>query len=186
MASERQLTANRRNAANSSGPRSAGGKKRTRQNAYRHGLAAAIPLGPQVTAEIERLAGKMLDGRDSPIARTYARSAAEASLEIARVRHAKVALIETIAAFGAEDLQPALDANAEAPDLNLTNPRNRGVGADTAVPGAAAPAPSAPQQLEPHDEALRRALPELMKLDRYERRAISRRTRALKILYHFT
>jgi len=184
MASERQLTANRRNAANSSGPRSAGGKKRASQNAYRHGLAAAIPLAPQFAAEIERLAGKMLEGRDSPIAHAYARSAAERSVEIARVRHAKVALIETIVAFGAENLQPALDPNAQAPDLNLTDPRNRGVRADTAVPGVAAPAPSAPQQLEPHDEALRRALPELMKLDRYERRAASRRSRAFKILYN--
>jgi len=181
MASERQLTANRRNAANSSGPRSAGGKKRASQNAYRHGLAAAIPLAPQFAAEIERLAGKMLEGRDSPIAHAYARSVAERSVEIARVRHAKVALIETIVAFGAEDLQPALDPNA-APDLILTDPRNRGVRPDTAVPGVAAPAPSAPQQLEPHDEALRRALPELMKLDRYERRAASRRSRAFKIL----
>ena len=40
MASERQVAANRRNAARSTGPRTAAGKLRSRQNAYRHGLTA--------------------------------------------------------------------------------------------------------------------------------------------------
>ena len=38
MASERQITANRRNARNSTGPHSGAGKKRGSRNAYRHGL----------------------------------------------------------------------------------------------------------------------------------------------------
>jgi hypothetical protein len=40
MTSDRQIAANRRNAANSSGPRTAAGKRRSRANALQHGLTA--------------------------------------------------------------------------------------------------------------------------------------------------
>jgi hypothetical protein len=40
MASDRQIAANRRNAARSTGPRTTTGKLRSRQNTYRHGLTA--------------------------------------------------------------------------------------------------------------------------------------------------
>ena len=40
MASEKQLTANRRNALRSTGPRSAGGKAKAARNALKHGLSS--------------------------------------------------------------------------------------------------------------------------------------------------
>ena len=43
MATERQIEANRRNAALSTGPRSDAGKARSRGNATRHGMAAESP-----------------------------------------------------------------------------------------------------------------------------------------------
>jgi hypothetical protein len=41
MASEKQVSANRRNAAKSTGPMTQGGKQQSRRNAMRHGLTAA-------------------------------------------------------------------------------------------------------------------------------------------------
>src|SRR5689334_24980060 len=40
MATENQIAANRRNARNSTGPKTEQGKRRSRRNAYRHGLTA--------------------------------------------------------------------------------------------------------------------------------------------------
>jgi hypothetical protein len=42
MASERQNEANRRNAQKSTGPRTEGGKTRSRMNAFRHGFASKV------------------------------------------------------------------------------------------------------------------------------------------------
>jgi hypothetical protein len=41
MASEKQIAADRRNAQKSTGPRTEGGKSRSRMNAFRHGFASA-------------------------------------------------------------------------------------------------------------------------------------------------
>ncbi|UVO27595.1 hypothetical protein [Bradyrhizobium arachidis] len=42
MATEKQIAANRKNAARSTGPRTISGKARSRMNALRHGLAATL------------------------------------------------------------------------------------------------------------------------------------------------
>lgn len=51
MTSQRQIQSNRRNAAKSTGPRTAGGKQRAAQNARRHGLTAETVITPLEDAE---------------------------------------------------------------------------------------------------------------------------------------
>jgi len=144
VASERQIAANRANARKSSGPRSSAGKSRASSNAYRHGLSLSVgtnaPLAPQLETLARKIAGNAVDA----ITLERAREIAQAEFDLARVRRAKVALIESARACAAADRPP--------------------------MP---------PQDPDQSAEAVRRVLPDLRKLDRYERRAAVQRDRAV-------
>ena len=61
MASEKQIAANRRNATNSTGPRSAAGKTRSSMNALRHGLASALGQAPTEPAlDLDALSDRLM------------------------------------------------------------------------------------------------------------------------------
>jgi hypothetical protein len=153
MVSDRQVAANRLNARKSTGPRSGGGKKRAGRNAYRHGLSLRISSIATFTREVERLARKIAGDAEREVTLERARSVAEAELDLARVRRATIVLIKRAQALGALDCSPS----------------------ETCVPTLR----QDPQQAA---EAIRRVLPELVRLDRYERRAASRRDQALRAL----
>jgi hypothetical protein len=144
MASERQIAANRRNARKSTGPRSGAGRKRASRNAYRHGLTLNITSTAAFAEQLNKLARKIAGDTKDAITLERARAVAHAELDLARVRRAKVALIERASAFG------ELDALATMPS----------------------------QEPDRSAEAVRRALPDLRKLERYERRSAARRDRA--------
>jgi hypothetical protein len=178
MASERQIAANRGNARKSTGPRSLAGKRRASSNAYRHGLAAGIQASE--SNEAERLARKIAGDSNSPIALAHARSAAEAILDVACARRIKVALIERIAALGELDPRPEFNPLEIAwLYLKAAGLPTRGIRAPKPIKSSV---PIPPREPDRSAEALRRALPELLKLDRYERRALSRRDRAVRQL----
>jgi hypothetical protein len=94
MTSETKRAANRRNAARSTGPRSAAGKTRASQNALRHGLASSLHQDAAARAEIERMAKLICGDGASGLKYELALVKAESEIVLRRVRMARVAIIE--------------------------------------------------------------------------------------------
>ena len=162
MATQKQIEANRRNARKSTGPRSASGKKRTSRNAFSHGLSRPM-FGAAFTRAVEALTSPILDDlgkANDQHALASARQIAEAGFKDARVQRIKVALIER--AHNVVGLTT----------LMSTRPK-----------GAIDTLPPMPED-EPQRtaEAVRRVLPELVRLNRYEVRAVARRDQAIRTL----
>src|ERR1700719_4625673 len=97
MTSPAKINANRRNAQRSTGPRSAAGKARPRRNALRHGLSVRPSYDPAAAAQIEEFAIEFCAGSVVAEQGDLALRAAEAEVEMARVREAKVHLINNSA-----------------------------------------------------------------------------------------
>ena len=159
MASHRQIAANRRNAQRSTGPRTPAGVKRAARNAMRHGLTIPLARDPAASAEIDRLAAALVGRCPTPARLEQARIAAEAELELRRVRRHRKSLLDRNAV--------ALAAHQQDDDRHHDR-RWQPVGSDGQREGLAIAA----------------ALPELEALERYERRARSRRTRAMRWLMY--
>lgn len=130
MASDKKVTANRKNAKASTGPRSGAGKRRSSRNAVQHGLAVTIESDPGWQDGVEILAKVFCSTMGDPRDPVRCLEASRAAIDLLRIRQIRSNILRKLSANrGADDYYS---------DLN-------GV---------------------------------LAKLDRYERRAISRRKRA--------
>ena len=173
MASERQIAANRRNAHKSTGPHSGAGKKRASGNSYRHGLSATMASSAQRAKRIERLARKIAGDATDVVILECARDAAQAEFDLAQVRQVKVALIERMRTLGEFDAPLTSRPTRQIIGHGATGMFTEPAKSDATVPSS---------EPESSHEAVRRALPELVKLDRYERRAAARRERSVRII----
>jgi hypothetical protein len=174
IATERQIAANRRNARKSTGPGSRAGKRRASRNAYRHGLSYGVAAAAAFAKRIEALAQKIAGRGADAVTLEIARSLAGAAFELAQIRRVKVALIARMSEFGEFEVQ-RISLKEEMGQCIKALKR----GDPIFTPSPFLPAPEMPSaHSERLAEAVRRALPELLKLDRYERRASAKRDRA--------
>jgi hypothetical protein len=93
MSSAARKAANRRNAQKSTGPRSTAGKVRTRYNALRHGLSIPAALDPAAADRVKELTHALDQVSTGYGEYDCARLAAEAQVDVERVRQAKVAIV---------------------------------------------------------------------------------------------
>ena len=177
MATERQIAANRRNAGKSTGPRSRGGKQRARGNAYQHGLTTGLIPSAAFARKIESLARKIAGNTKDEIILGHARSAACAEFDLARVRRVRVALIERAYTIGTLGTSRLFNSAREAERFLGAIVR----GKSPTVPNSVDPSATIPaDKFERTAQAIRHVLPELVKLDRYESRAVARRDYAIR------
>jgi hypothetical protein len=181
MASERQIAANRQNARKSTGPRSATGKKRASRNAYRHGLSKPS-WGAAFNRAVDDLARDIAGDAADPATLELAREVAEAKLELDRVRRCKIALIARMSAFGRLDVLPRFRSPLDEGAWILLHYcgaklwKNRPKFAVDNLP------PMPTEEPQRTAEAVRRVLPSLVRLQRYEMRAATRRDQAVRAL----
>jgi hypothetical protein len=156
VTSPAKVAANRQNARRSTGPRTAAGQMRSRMNALTHGLAAtaAVDVDPALSLEIREL----VEGIGAAYAvsgslREAVGQIAEAEIHVRRVRRAKLALVQ-------QALERELQACATSTE-SWEGSRHVDNILARAVLGIA---------------------PALARIDRYERRALSRRKKALQAL----
>jgi hypothetical protein len=169
MASEYQRRANRKNARRSTGPRTAAGKANAAQNSFRHGLSADIRNNSTLSKDIESLTQHYYcEGVSERNRFVYARTAAEAQFAINRVRQARLALIKN--AVVDHGTRERLLENTLKTDGVVSIAKH-----DSSVASTE------------HDEqslsAIYRIAKKLLQFDRYERRALSRRKKALRALF---
>jgi hypothetical protein len=167
---------NRANVRHCTGPRSREGKASVAQNAFRHGLARAIASDEPWSEPMGLLIDAIVGGDRHEERLHLARAIAEPVMEVMRVRRARQALLDV-----------ALRTQRFGPDpLKVFGPRKHAMLAEGKLPQGGSiesdpvlnPYPLGEQ--EDREAAVAEVVLKLSALDRYERRALSRRKFAIR------
>ena len=176
MSSERKITANRANARASTGPKTARGRFHAARNALRHALSLPVYSDPVLAEGVEALAREIIGTDSNPEIQELARRIAEAQIDLRRVRHARHQLISQ-ALSDPDDDSETRNRQKDA----LVRRCVRVAGPFTPIPdgvvGFLDPKPEGPSEFATilMDKAC-----QLLAMDRYERRALSRRKFAIR------
>jgi hypothetical protein len=203
MTSAKKVAANRINGRKGRGPRTIAGKARASRNARRHGLAAFNNKDPAMAGRVKQMADAICRGDDDPLLREQAVAIAESQLWLDSVKAEKLALTERLRDPTAFALTPDTrvarakarmrlwDVAARQQDIiNDLIKKTKAAGHDPErepLPPnleAAWPPPWVEFIFEDSErddyEALSEGVTDLVRLIRYERRAWSRRKRAVR------
>ena len=171
MTSEHKIKTNRANAQASTGPKTSDGRARAARNALRHALSLPVCSNPALSEEVETLAREIAGPGANAETQDLARQVAEAQIDLRRVRYARHKLLSDALADPIYNtwqerwavLRILLRENAPDPPLEMLAFLN-----------------STPQG--PHKLAtiLSQEAKQLLAMDRYERRALTRRKSAIR------
>jgi hypothetical protein len=195
MSSQRKIAANWSNGRKSRGPRTAAGKACASRNALRHGLATISRHNLKLFPEIERMAAAICNGDSNPLLYEQALVIAENEIVLRCVRVERVAAIERLRDVAAKPLSERDNSLARAKARfrelvqakaarhkgnNVANPQQQGSRGEQGSGAAQAAGMQKPIRTRDEFDAMRHAMPDLERLARYERRAGSRRKRAIR------
>jgi hypothetical protein len=110
MTSTAKIESNRRNAARSTGPRTAAGKARSRKNAIRHGLSSHPVMTAEQATRARELTAAIAKRSTNPLVLRFASEVVRATMEIEIIQAARTDLT---AVFESPSVTPA-NADPEA------------------------------------------------------------------------
>jgi len=173
LTSDRQQRANRANARLSTGPKTAGGKARA------HGLNVSVLSDPLLAPEVDAMARRICAADADAEMLEWARRIAEAQIDLNRVRASRRGLLTRLLVD--PYYQPKQVHRQRFRLLNWVlggyRPRNLSIDVD-AIKEMVSPKP--PEGEEKLAIILEEKISQLAALDRYERRALSRRKAAIR------
>ena len=176
MTSERKIRANRANAQASTGPKTARGRSHAARNALRHALSLPVYSDPVLSNEVEALAREIIGTDANPEMQELARRIAEAQTDLRRVRHARHQLLSQ--ALSDPDYESEVMLRKKSA---LVIRCARTFGPLTPMPDDVVKfLNSKPEGSYKFAIILADKTRQLFALDRYERRALSRRKFAIR------